>query len=714
MRAIGKFFFIVAVLVIQAACDGDGPGRDTTPPLITLSGANPQIIMVSEAYVEHGATATDNRDGDLTASIVIDASAVDSSVPGTYQVTYNVSDAAGNAAAMVTRTVIYEDRTPPVITLQGDNPQVIILGSPYVELGATATDNVDGDLTNDIAIDTSSVNLAAIGDYDVTYDVSDAAGNAAVTLIRVVTVNPPAPEQAQVTVVGAIKQLIFSWDEVTFTDFYRLLENPDGHSGFIQVGDDMPAGTLEATRDIAVHLFNWIDAQYQVEACNVTGCTTSGVVTATAVMLDTIGYFKASNTDAKDRFGWGVALSVDGRTLAVGARYESSAASGINGDQANNLAERAGAVYVFRFDGMSWQQHAYVKASNTDDHDGFGSDVALSGDGNTLVVGARWESSSATGVNGDQSDNSADSAGAVYVFRHNGAEWQQHAYIKPSNTDAFDSFGAAVDISEDGATMAVGAPMDLEADFGVGAVYLFGLEGDNWVERLIIEPPEANLFEGWFGKELALSAQGNLLAVLKPHDQSDNQNPAGGVYVYRKDGALWALDTFLESSNIEPGDRFGWGGIAFSADGTVLVAGAPGESSISSGINGDQSDNSADGAGAVYVFRYDGETWKQQAYIKASNPDPMDLFGTGVALGASGDLLVVEASHATYAFAFDGTEWRQISYVTAPYYGSHDVALSGDGAVLAVGNSGENSAATGIGGDQNDDSAPYAGAVYLY
>ncbi len=530
---------------------------------------------------------------------------------------------------------------------------------------------------------------------------------------QVQRVDPPAAPV--VTVDADIKQLIFSWNEVTRATHYRLLENADGHSGFTQLGDDIPAGTIVATKDIAVHLFDWVEAQYLVEACNVTGCTPSGVATVTDVMLDTIGYFKASNTDAKDNFGRGVALSVDGRTLAVGARYESSAASGINGDQANNLAERAGAVYVFRFDGTSWQQHAYVKASNTDDHDGFGSDVALSGDGNTLVVGARWEDSSATGVNGDQSDNSADSAGAVYVFRHNGAEWQQHAYIKPSNTDAFDSFGAAVDISEDGATMAVGAPMFLEPDYGVGgvgAVYLFELEGDNWVERLIIEPPEANLFEGWFGRELVLSAQGNLLAVLKPHDQFDNQNPAGGVYVYRKDGALWALDTFLESSNIEPGDRFGWGGIAFSADGTVLVAGAPGESSISSGINGDQSDNSADGAGAVYVFRYDGETWKQQAYIKGSSPGPMDLFGSGVALSASGDLLVVP-SHATSGFAFDGTEWRQISYVRAPYYGSHDVALSGDGAVLAVGNSYENSAATGIGGDQDDDSAPSAGAVYL-
>ena len=717
MRAISKFFFIVAVLVIQAACDGDGPGRDTTPPVIALSGANPQVIMVSEAYVEHGATAIDNRDGDLTASIVIDASAIDSSVPGTYQVTYNVSDAAGNAAAMVTRTVIYEDRTPPVITLQGDNPQIIILGAAYVELGASATDNVDGDLTNDIVIDTSSVNLAAVGDYDVTYDVSDAAGNAAVTMIRVVTVNPPAPEQAQVTVVGGIKQLVFSWDEVTFTDFYRLLENPDGHSGFTQVGDDIPAGTLDATRDIAVHIFNWIDAQYQVEACNLTGCTTSGVVTATAVMLDTIGYFKASNTDAKDEFGRTVALSADGQTLAVGSSYESSAATGIDGDQADNLAQRAGAVYVFRNGSSGWEQAAYIKASNAEAGDGFGSDVALSGNGDTLVVGTSWEDSSAIGVDGDQSDNSAESAGAVYVFEFDGATWSQTAYVKPSNTEPLNYFGAAVAVSEDGSMMAVGAPMDWEQYVGRGVVYLFALESDQWVEKQILDPPVATGER--FGEVIALSGNGERLAVLKP-EMRDADFPLNGVYVYRNNGDQWALETLLESSNIDPGDRFGLGGIAFNDDGTILAAGAPGESSSAGGINGDQNDNSAQDAGAAYVFSYDGETWNQQAYVKALNPDPGDLFGWPVALSADGRTLTAgDSPGAASVFAFDGIEWRQISYVNAsnPDEGDRfpdDVALSADGGVLAVGARGEGSAATGIGGDQNDNSAPYAGAVYLY
>ena len=130
-------------------------------------------------------------------------------------------------------------------------------------------------------------------------------------------------------------------------------------------------------------------------------------------------YIKASNTGASDRFGDSVALAGD--TLAVGASFgfgggEDSDATGINGDETNNLASDSGAVYVFNRDGTgSWSQQAYIKASNTDADDWFGNSVDLSGD--TLAVGAGGEESSATGIDGNQTDNSAPAAGAVYVFR---------------------------------------------------------------------------------------------------------------------------------------------------------------------------------------------------------------------------------------------------------------------------------------------------------
>ena len=109
-------------------------------------------------------------------------------------------------------------------------------------------------------------------------------------------------------------------------------------------------------------------------------------------------------------------------------------------------ASNSGAVYVYTRDAAgAWSQQAYIKASNTDAGDKFVV-IALSGD--TLAVGAPFEDSAATGINGDQSDNSANGSGAVYVYARDGAGvWSQQAYVKASNTDAGDQFGFAVALS---------------------------------------------------------------------------------------------------------------------------------------------------------------------------------------------------------------------------------------------------------------------------
>jgi hypothetical protein len=128
-------------------------------------------------------------------------------------------------------------------------------------------------------------------------------------------------------------------------------------------------------------------------------------------------YVEASNTGVNDYFGYSVSLSSDGNTLAVGARQESSNATGIGGEQGNDLTtSAAGAVYVFIRSDTKWTQQAYVKASNTGANDRFGHSVSLSSDGNTLAVGAYQESSNAKGIGGKEGDNSTSAAGAVYLY----------------------------------------------------------------------------------------------------------------------------------------------------------------------------------------------------------------------------------------------------------------------------------------------------------
>ncbi|MBL4906720.1 MAG: DUF5011 domain-containing protein, partial [Sneathiella sp.] len=178
---------------------------DTTPPVITLVGASTINLNVGEIYNEQGATAIDNVDGDISASIVIGGDTVDTNTAGTYVVTYNVNDAAGNAAAEVTRTVnVAADTTPPVITLVGASTINLNVGGTYTEQGATAIDNIDGDISANILIGGDSVDTNIAGTYVVTYNVNDAAGNAATQVIRTVNVSvivdttPPV-----ITLIGA-------------------------------------------------------------------------------------------------------------------------------------------------------------------------------------------------------------------------------------------------------------------------------------------------------------------------------------------------------------------------------------------------------------------------------------------------------------------------------------------------------------------------------
>ena len=136
---------------------------------------------------------------------------------------------------------------------------------------------------------------------------------------------------------------------------------------------------------------------------NAAMCFTDACLQALGVSCDEFeqAYLKASNTDRGDYFGFSVSLSGD--TLAVGAPFEDSSATGVDGNQNDDSAQDSGAVYVFTRSNGVWSQQAYLKASNTDSYDNFGS-VSLSGD--TLAVGAPFEDSNATGVDGDQNDNS--------------------------------------------------------------------------------------------------------------------------------------------------------------------------------------------------------------------------------------------------------------------------------------------------------------------
>ena len=407
-------------------------------------------------------------------------------------------------------------------------------------------------------------------------------------------------------------------------------------------------------------------------------------------------YLKASNTDAFDGFGFSLAISANGNTLAVTATREDSNARGVNGNQSNNDAEDSGAVYVFSRNGGRWTQQAYVKASNSEAGDQFGWSVTLSDDGNVMAVGAPTESSKARGVNGDQSDNSAANAGALYVFNRTGSAWSQTAYLKGEQTDPGDLFGFCVDLSSDGNTLAVcgfdedgGVPgvNGNQADNskgGSGCVYIFVREGASWKQTTYLKQSNLNHNQDAFGSAIALSGDGKTLAV----DAADEDGTVGGIngkqydgeqigdhsngalFVFVNNNGIWSQQAYIKSSNVRVNDLFGIR-LAISRDGDTLVASSMLQGGGGRGPNASQQDFSAEESGAVYVFTRAGTTWTQRAYLKSPNSEAYDEFGSGV-------------------------------------------AMSGDGNTLAIAAFGEDGGVSGAGGNQADNSVRASGAVYVY
>ena len=158
---------------------------DVTKPVITITGGDIAHEQ-GTPYTDLGATALDNIDGDITSSISVENN-VDSDTAGTYTVVYSVSDSSGNAADQKTRTVIVSDTTEPVINLIGDSEIELLINDIYVDDGATAVDNIDGDITEQI-ITRNPVNTSEFGTYIVTYNVMDSSGNEAVEVTRSVYV----------------------------------------------------------------------------------------------------------------------------------------------------------------------------------------------------------------------------------------------------------------------------------------------------------------------------------------------------------------------------------------------------------------------------------------------------------------------------------------------------------------------------------------------
>jgi len=611
--------------------------------------------------------------------------------------------------------------------------------------------NGTGSIDNDVGSVTSGTAITVSPSSTTTYTFT-ATGTNGETKTSTVTVTVAVTSPTVSVSTTTVKTVKFSWDAIPNATLYKLYVNPDNASGFTLETDNITGTSTELT--LPVHLTDWVNATYKIEAYKSSLLLSSSNATSiTNEMLNAIGYFKASNPDPANNFGYHLSLSSDGKTLAVGSRQEDGSSAGINGTQNTDLAD-SGSVYIFSLSGTTWTQQAYIKADNPTATDYFGEAVALSSDGNTLAVGAHKEDGSTAGINGAQNNGLTDS-GATYVFTRSGSTWTQQAYIKASNVTASDNFGITVSLSSDGSTLAVGSIGEDGSTAGIngaqndgltdsGATYVFTRSGSTWTQQAYIKADNPTSGDK-FGDSVALSGDSNTLAIGSRFEdgssagingaRNDGLTDSGATYVFTRSGSTWTQQAYIKADSPNTSDSYGFK-VSLSSDGSTLAVSSHDEDGSSAGINGARN-NDLSNSGAIYVFTRSGSTWTQQAYIKASNPTISDRFGYSVALSSDGNTLAVGATFedgsatgingtqndsldgtgAAYVFTRSGTIWTQKAYVkskslsTGDNYG-HAVSLSSDGSTLAVGANGEDGSNSGINSEHNELSS-YSGAVYL-
>ena len=395
-----------------------------------------------------------------------------------------------------------------------------------------------------------------------------------------------------------------------------------------------------------------------------------------------VGYFKADNTDDEDSFGFSSALSYDGKTLVVGAPFEDGSGDTItvNGNYPDDSSEiQRGAVYVFQYSDVvsEWYQQAYIKPSQYTDYGfNFGYSVALSADGDVLVVGATYYIG--TVDSNIELDNSK-----VFVFRRDESGiWEETAIISNPADKAYNTlFGGAVALNDEGNMLAVSALFEpagpADSRPGSGVVYVFDYEDDSgWSEisRLVPVYSSDDDYEealdytySWdlFGFSLAFDSDGDRLAIGAPQDASLSEGiftggdiysaasnvdyseggRIGAVYVYKKsNSSFWNQEAYIKPGNLgylaassggsREGSFFG-GSLDFSENGLFLVVGAPFRT------DSNDSENPGLKTGAVHTFEYKDNSWTETNFIQPDILEHEDRFGSSVAIDALASTMVI-------------------------------------------------------------------------
>ena len=303
-----------------------------------------------------------------------------------------------------------------------------------------------------------------------------------------------------------------------------------------------------------------------------------------------------------------------------------------------------------------------IYPDDPEENDNFGFSVAISE--NTLVVGSISD------------DDFGSASGSVYVFKRSWTGWSQQAKLNASDADVFDQFGRSVAISGD--TIVVGTPFNDDAGDSSGSAYVFTYNGASWNEQAKLTASDASA-DDHFGWSVGISGDTIVVGAFRNDVPEED---CGAVYVFERDGTSWSEQAKLTDS--VTGDLSL--GVSVAIEGDTIIAGATGD------------DDSAINSGAAYIFVRNGESWSQQAKLKASDVDTSDYFGgsvnisgSDVIVGAHGNDDAGDFTGSAYVFTFDGVNWSEQAKLIANDADAGDwfggkVAISGDSVIIGAAN----------------------------
>jgi len=315
---------------------------------------------------------------------------------------------------------------------------------------------------------------------------------------------------------------------------------------------------------------------------------------------------QTSDIETNDYFGWAVSISADGNTIIAGASGEDTGDTDV------------GAAYIFTRSGSTWTEEAKIQASDKENTDLFGISVSISGDGNTVIVGANAE------------DTGGTSAGAAYIFTKSGSTWTEQAKIQASDATANALFGRSVSISEDGSTAIVGADREDTDATDAGAAYIFTRSGSTWTQQAKLQSSDKAAVD-YFGFSVSISSDGNT-AIAGCYLDDTGASNAGAAYIFTRSGSTWTEEAKIQSSDVQGADEFGIS-VSISGDGNTVIVGA------------NKEDTGATDAGAAYIFTRSGSTWTEQVKLQASDPEATDLFGMSVSISSDASTAIVGAHY---------------------------------------------------------------------